>query len=709
MLWDAGRPCWAGFLWQFDLSDPATDPSLEFAKGVACERGGVWRRVAAFTIDLAIATLLLQVLAFALYPATGGRVQFAGGFMLLYCDKLAALPEGFTVPTDFVPTTIADCRQGLFQLTSARVLNVMQVRQNGALTTTKQITFLRDVAGKPVAQPILGLLWLPLLFVLRLLFDRRNGTPGRRLLGVRLAEAATGRYPPAPPDVIKRYLLQALPLGPFVILPVLLNLLDVEINPFGTAWWIMMTVPAICAGVGLLIALHAVIYRREAFYDSRAGTGVVRVGERSMTGPSAQQVPPPPSLVAGEQAVADALGILPADLPASSSIVLPPPLPRRANYLVRHWRGELSLPVSYWVNGTVLGAGLGVVIGVLGHVLNERGSEYLVLWLVSVIAIWASIVLLRIWVTVGVWRAASHYQASGKSFWGGAAKVVTTLGVAYVAYSCLFVAAPQIAGVYEIVTGDTRVGPHQFRVLANGRGLEFSGGITFGVAHELETLLDAMSSVRTVQLNSIGGRMREAQKMADLIKARGLNTYVALSCLSACTVVFLGGKERVLLARSGKLGFHQTSFRGMTALDRQAAIETEIARLRGFGLSRAFAEHVTATPPSSMWYPDQNELLREKVATRLYVPAPSKPAGGSTPPATAAPEPSAAEGGATPAAAANPTTPSSTGADPATPGQPTQIQSGTYQTGRAFIPAELMKRLTAKPVAKATTTETPKN
>lgn len=74
---------WADIVWQFVLSDLATDPPLEFVNGVARERGGFWRRVTAFAIDIAIATLLLQVLAFALYPATGGRVQFPGGFMLL--------------------------------------------------------------------------------------------------------------------------------------------------------------------------------------------------------------------------------------------------------------------------------------------------------------------------------------------------------------------------------------------------------------------------------------------------------------------------------------------------------------------------------------------------------------------------------------------------------------------------------------------------
>src|SRR5689334_12574412 len=38
------------------------------------------------------------------------------------------------------------------------------------------------------------------------------------------------------------------------------------------------------------------------------------------------------------------------------------------NYFTRHWRGELSLPVSYWVNGILTG---GMVV------LAAKGSESL--------------------------------------------------------------------------------------------------------------------------------------------------------------------------------------------------------------------------------------------------------------------------------------------------------------------------------------------
>ena len=89
--------------------------------------------------------------------------------------------------------------------------------------------------------------------------------------------------------------------------------------------------------------------------------------------------------------------------------------------------------------------------------------------------------------------------------------------------------------------------------------LDFSGGISFGTAKEFETMLKAMDNVRTVRLNSNGGRIAEAQKISDLIKARGLSTYVTHQCASACTIVFLGGKQRYLHATQGSASTSPTS------------------------------------------------------------------------------------------------------------------------------------------------------
>src|SRR5882762_8543844 len=276
---------------------------------------------------------------------------------------------------------------------------------------------------------------------------------------------------------------------------------------------------------------------------------------------------------------------------SAASGALPPPLPPRGwqNYFARHWRGELSLPVSYWVNATLGGLIAGSLVISVGAVTHRQGEAQPLVWLISLCAIWLFIVVSAIWQGVGIWRSATHYRQGGRRFWGGVAKALMVLGALQVVVSFFTVATPQIAGIFEIVTGDSRVGPHRFRVLAYGEMLEFSGGITFGVAREMEGFLNAMTNVKTVRLNSIGGRILEAQKMSDLIKARRLSTLVVQDCLSACTIVFLGGTDRAVLSNA-RLGFHQPAFRGMTASDRLIAIANEERRLQGFGLSRAFAE-----------------------------------------------------------------------------------------------------------------------
>ncbi|SDN18785.1 ATP-dependent Clp protease proteolytic subunit [Afipia sp. GAS231] len=329
-----------------------------------------------------------------------------------------------------------------------------------------------------------------------------------------------------------------------------------------------------------------------------------------------------PSNYGGELAVAEALG-----LTFKEPAPLPPPLPRQPaqNFIARHWRGEFSLPRSYWINHLLLGAGVGATFGVLASLINKNAAEQPLLWLASLALTWSVITLFSTWAGIGVWRAASAYRRAGKRFWGGAAKTTIALGMLNLVYSILFVAIPQASGICEILAGDKRLAAHQFKVLNNGTVLDFSGGISFGTAKEFETMLKAMDNVRTVRLNSNGGRIAEAQKISDLIRARGLSTYVTQQCASACTIVFLGGKQRYLLS-TARLGFHQPYFRGMTVNDQRVAIAREAARLQHFGLSNAFAQRANAASPSGMWFPEKSELLREHVVTMIVMPQPAKQA-----------------------------------------------------------------------------------
>ena len=627
------------------MARPDSSPRNRF------ERGGFWRRALALLIDALLAAVILELLAFALFPLSQGRLQATGGLTFLSCDTLATAPEGVAIPADLAAEPVRDCRSGLFGLTSARMIKVSKATRNGALVTTREFNSLIDADGHPVTGPNLDLAWLPLLVVLRWLFDCVGGTPGRWLCRIRLRDGADGHVAPPLQRVAGRYAAQALALAPLLVWSVLQPLLagalplDSPLMSLGLASAVALTVVAVA------IAVHAMIYRRTAWYDSLAGAGVLRVDLDAVAIPRSTAGPTP-----------------------------------EANYFARHWRGELSLPQSYWLNGLLGGLAVAGVTGVLGSTIGHQDDAQPMLWLVSLILIWSIVALSTGWQVVGIWRAATHYQQSGKTFWGAAAKLVSVLGALNAGYGFVFFGAAQMLGMYEIINGDSRVGPHQFQVMANGQMLDFSGGITFGVSRELDQFINAMSSLKTVRLNSNGGRIREAQKMSDLLRARGLSTLVTQNCLSACTIVFLGGKER-LVAPSGRLGFHQPAFAGMTAADRRAAIATEEERLLRLGLSKSFAERANAASPDGMWYPDSAELLRENVVTQVITP-PMAPA---SPPATNA------EPVATVAITRPPPTPAPVGA-PLAPPVPSALlhsEQGANQAGRVNIPADPMNRLSA--------------
>jgi uncharacterized membrane protein (UPF0127 family) len=303
----------------------------------------------------------------------------------------------------------------------------------------------------------------------------------------------------------------------------------------------------------------------------------------------------------------------------AAELTQPPKSHKKQNYFTRHWRGELSLPISYWLNGTAASIGSIFVIVLIKHVTDFKNDFYPAASLSSMIGIWIALSIIITWQAVGVWRSAKHYQRS-KKVWGGVAQFFVVIGVLRAITDFALHGAPEIGETFKIYMGDEEVGKHAFRVLQNGKELEFSGGITFGTAKEFRQFLDAMPDVNIVRLESHGGRILEAQRIGDLIKIRRLDTYVSDDCLSACTIVFLSGTHRLIEPRA-KLGFHQPDFPGLTDEERRLIIDNERARLLNLGVSALFAEKALSTPPTEMWVPTPGKLLDEHIVTRVIYSA----------------------------------------------------------------------------------------
>lgn len=289
---------------------------------------------------------------------------------------------------------------------------------------------------------------------------------------------------------------------------------------------------------------------------------------------------------------------------------------RRASYFLRHWRGELSLPVSYFVNGLFLNFALVFLLTVVSSELLS-GIHSATPLVVAVVGIWAFALLVTLWQIVGIWRSADrHPSRGGSKFWAGVAKFMVILSVVVTCGQFFGQGVPQLKESFKIAAGDADMGTHELRLLNGGREIEFSGGITFGVTAELKRLLDASPDVHTVHLNSLGGRVGEAQAMRDLLRARGLDTYSSGSCLSACTVAFLGGRKRYVNSDT-RFGFHASDFPGIPEDELRAAnrelVEEAVAR----GVDRRFAEKAYFHPHETMWFPTTDELMRAHVATDI--------------------------------------------------------------------------------------------
>jgi hypothetical protein len=287
--------------------------------------------------------------------------------------------------------------------------------------------------------------------------------------------------------------------------------------------------------------------------------------------------------------------------------------PTAGNYFTRHWRGELSLPISYWVNGFAAAIAVAGMAALAGQ-MDWTEMPELAAAVAAGVLLFAVVVTL--WQLVGIWRSAERHPArGGRPGWATLAKVSVILGLLRTVVDVNVTLIPQLGMAWEIVTGDERFSGYTLRVLRDAAELEIAGPIGFGLTNEVERTLDAHPTIGALHLNSEGGRVTEAKKLGRLIKARGLSTYVAGECLSACTVAFMGGQER-LVGPEAQLGFHAFDVPGGANL--QADIKREgIEFYVEQGVDRAFARRALETPPTGMWYPSREELEGAGVITGL--------------------------------------------------------------------------------------------
>jgi hypothetical protein len=279
-------------------------------------------------------------------------------------------------------------------------------------------------------------------------------------------------------------------------------------------------------------------------------------------------------------------------------------------YVRRHWRGECGLGISWWANGILVGVMVAVAWGCLnGLDVTDHPTAFAI----GSVGITVLGVVLVVWHWVGVWRSAGHARSA---FWGVTVRVVTVLAFVVLVVNSAQYSIPYATGMLNIAFGTDGIPRHHLRILNGGKEIEVAGGIDFGTVNDLKVLLDATPAVETIDLNNIGGRVAEAEKLRDIVMAHHLSTYTSTMCASACTIIFMAGQQRYLGA-NGKLGFHRSSFPGLTA-DQDASMNAAAERaMVAAGVTPAFAAKAFSTPANDMWVPDTATLIAAHVVTRL--------------------------------------------------------------------------------------------
>ncbi len=305
-------------------------------------------------------------------------------------------------------------------------------------------------------------------------------------------------------------------------------------------------------------------------------------------------------------------GTLPFDSPGQR----PPPLPPkpRTNYLLAHWRGELSLAQSYWCNGVLVGLGLSVTQTTLLAWLNR--AHLSLTHLLIVVASYAVMrLVVSVWQVVGILRAA----AMSDSRWAIVVNILMVLGI----LATIGTLPTEWAALQKIAAGASeqrRFSQYTIAPDADGQSIVAKGTIGVDYADAVADAFKAHPSAHRLVLDSVGGDVDNGMQLHDFLASRpDITVEVDHFCASACTLAFIGASQRIASTHSS-FGFHQ--MRSMIDSRSSQAYVGELqekykALLAQRGASPDFIRLAFAKQGEEVYSPHADELFANHIITGL--------------------------------------------------------------------------------------------
>ena len=282
---------------------------------------------------------------------------------------------------------------------------------------------------------------------------------------------------------------------------------------------------------------------------------------------------------------------------------------RLLHYIKQHWRGDLPLAWSLWVNLVVLFFVLGLLERFIfpPYIASETAVT-------SAVFIYFIVVKLIIypWQVVGVFRACDFSVKSDVSRFAAmtaqvalvlslAAILVTTIGT----YQTLQAYKQELIESREILPAPL----YSLELIKQNTLIYLRGPFQIGITNKVEKLIEQYPEVNGIILNSDGGQIYEGRGLARLIRENKLETIALDKCLSSCTTAFVAGTTRTL-GTGSRLGFHQyKTYSVIPSINVENEQAKDIAIFVNQGVSAEFIEKIFIQPPEGMWWPEIEELV----------------------------------------------------------------------------------------------------
>ncbi|NRF68273.1 hypothetical protein HLB44_14870 [Aquincola sp. S2] len=275
--------------------------------------------------------------------------------------------------------------------------------------------------------------------------------------------------------------------------------------------------------------------------------------------------------------------------------------------MAAHWRGELPLWLSFWINCALLGL-LGSVAAGAAATWVDVTAGPVRLAAIAVLIVWPLALVLQGWGLVGAWRSADAWTAQGGPLRvAHACSVAVVLAASATLTSTVLNFIPRLKALGQMAVGIDPAGQVVATLSADGRRLRLQGPLGIGDGARVKQQLALAPRVRLLELDSRGGRFHEAQAIADAVRGQGWTIRVTGACSDACTLVLMAGGVRQILP-GAQVVIRRAPPAVFNPLFARLARHRLAELYRHAGLPDGFVRKALALPPTHAWRPAADEL-----------------------------------------------------------------------------------------------------